>query len=219
MGTNPTELVLRRAGRSVHLMQLLPFWAIGRLVDAGLRRLLPGVLRSEPVEGTSEVVIERDEFVALAPKFVRHYAIHPVWPESELRWILDLAAMRTRNGPLRLSKVVDAKGAVIGCYAYYGTRGSIAHVLNILTFKNRENEVIKSLMAATESAGCVAARGPLQLFQWEWLCRSPGMYIHRNSFAWAMSKHQDAKDAISRNDIYMGGLAGEAWSLLIGDLM
>jgi hypothetical protein len=43
------------------------------------------------------------------------------------------------------------------------------------------------------------------------------MRFRHRAFTCVATRHQDIRDAIARNDIYIGGLAGESWSRLMTD--
>jgi len=214
--------VFRPCGAVVRLMQRrggvyarIPAMPLAKLGDLVATRVFKRL--DPPREGVIAGPVERDEFVALAPQMVAHYGLRPLWEPAELNWLIDRAAERTRNGPLVLRKVTDGRGTVIGLAAYLGGPGMIANVLNILARKNREVEVIQALLALMDAEGNVAARGTAQPIQLEAMCRIPGMLFRHNAYSYVLSKHAAVVDAARRNDIYMGGLAGEGWSRLVSE--
>lgn len=157
----------------------------------------------------------RAEFLELAPTFVRHYAIHPLWSPEELGWILDMAAENREHGPLVLRKFVDARGETIGASIGYETTRRPAVVLNILAAEGREADVVPAVLNGLSVRGAVSARGMCLPRQIEQLFRIPGVRFRHRAHSHVLTRHPDVREALLRGDIYMGGLAGESWSRLL----
>ncbi len=210
----PAGTVARLVQRKGGTLGKLPLGGPARLVDLAAARIVP---KPAPLgAGIAFAPATRAEFIELAPSFVQHYYVRPDWSPEELGWLLDRAGERTRNGTLHLAKITD-DGKTIGMAVWLGGPGMIANVLNILARKNRERDVIPAVIAALADQGNVAARGTAQPLQVDWLYRVPGMIFRHNAYSYVISKHADVVDALKRNDVYLGGLAGEGWSRLVSE--
>lgn len=210
----PAGTVVRLAARRGGIAAKLPLGGVAGLVDRLATRVVPKLAPLD--QGVSFAPASREEFLEHAPQFVAHYHIHPEWTAPELGWLLDRASERTRNGALTLVKVISGD-RIVGLGAWLGGPGMIANVLNILARKNRERDVVPAVMAALAAQGNAAARGTAQPLQIDWLYRVPGMIFRHNAYAYVISRHPDIVDALRRNDVYLGGLAGEGWSRLVSE--
>ena len=81
----------------------------------------------------------------------------------------------------------------------------------------REAEAIGALHADLDRLGVAAVRGPCRPGLIEALYRQPGTIFRHNAHAVCLTPHADAREAVLRGDVHLGGLAGESWSRLISD--
>lgn len=164
---------------------------------------------------TQEVEIGR--FRELAVAMIERFSVRPTWSESEFGWLVGLAGRNPRLGRRHCRAVVDASGATVGACLYFLSQGRVAHVFNLVSLPGREGDVVTALFAHFDASGCVAAHGMAQPFLMTALGSQRYVsYRHRGHFC-LLTKHADVIDAVRRHDIYIGGLASEAWSRLLTD--
>lgn len=207
------RLLFRPAG---WLAQRLPRWLVPLAAggDVILRRLVPGLRQSEAAGGAP---MARAGFISLAPILVERFALRPVWDPAELGWLLDMAALNTRHGPLHLRQLLDKKGDVAGCSVFYARSGGMARVLNILTQPGQEGAVLAELLAYLDAMGCLGAEGLAQPFLMPALGGRKGLHFVPRGAYCISTRHPEIVDAARRGDAYLGGLMGEDWSRLLDD--
>lgn len=205
------RLVERRAPRLARALAL-PAGPIDRLA----RRIVPSLAAPDGGDARLEPISDA-EFVALAPRFVAHCTVRPLWAPDELAWALAMARRRDRNGPLRLDRVIDRRGETIGVAVHWSAKGRIARVLDLPTLPGREAEAIAALIAALDRDGVAAVRGLVRPGLAEALYRVPGVIYRHNAHTVCLTPLAEARDAVARGDVHLGGLAGESWSRLISD--
>ena len=189
---------------------------LARPLDSLLRRRLPERGAAEP--GAAEVVeMSIPDFLVQAPRLVAHYAVRPLWSEEELSWLVALAAQNTRLGAFTIRAVVDRAGAVIGSFVYYAAPGRCAHVLNLLSLPGQEQAVLGAMFRHLDETGHVEARGRAQFALMAGLSRQRWLVFRHRAFTVALTRVPEVNDAVERGDVYVGGLAGEDWSRLLGD--
>jgi hypothetical protein len=143
--------------------------------------------------------------------------VRPLWSEDELSWLVSLAAQNTRLGAFTIRAVEDQAGAVIGCFVYYAAPGRTAHVLNILSLPGQEITVLDAMFRHLDRAGHLEARGRAQPALMQGLSLQHWLVFRNKAFAVALTRSPDVNDAVTRGDVYVGGLAGEDWSRLMTD--
>jgi hypothetical protein len=187
--------------------------ALASVLDAALHGLQPAAT----VNTATGAPLDRADFIAIAPGMVQRFAVHPVWSEAELGWLLDMAARHTASGPLQLRETRDARGHLCGCSVFYAQAGSIARVLNILARPGQEQAVVADLVSHAEAMGCLALEGMAQPFLMEALSRQRHLHFVPRGFYCISTRHAEIVDAAKRGDVYLGGLMGEDWSRLVTD--
>jgi hypothetical protein len=211
----PAGFLARLAERRRPGLARLPFDAIAGGLDRIARRVFGMAIAAPAADRLEE--IDTAEFAALAPAFVAHRTIRPVWSPEELGWTIAMARRRTHNGPLRLCRIVDGHGETIGVTAHYAGPGRIALLLELLARPDREAAVVAALLADLDRVGVVAVRGACRPGLIEALYRVPGVIFRHNAHAVCLTRMPAAREAIGRGDVHLGGLAGETWSRLIAD--
>jgi hypothetical protein len=184
-------------------------------VDRLARRLVAPLAAPEASARLDE--IDEAAFVALAPQMVAHRTVRPLWAPEDLAWTLAMARRRERNGRLRLCRIVDRRGETIGACAHWAAPGRIAHVLDLPTLPGREREAVEALFVDLDRRGVAAVRGAGRAGLVEALYRVPGVLFRHNAHAVCLTPLPEAREAIARGDVHLGGLAGESWSRLIAD--
>jgi hypothetical protein len=183
-------------------------WAVPDRIVAGRRKHLP-------INAPADFTISLSAYAARAPEMISHFAVRPKWERTEMEWQLRMAAENRPLGELRFFSVGGEKA--IGAYAYFTNAQGIVRVLDILALPGKEADVVRALYNRLEAEGVVEARGSAHPHLLAALSPLPGMRFRHRAFTCVATRHQDIRDAIARNDIYIGGLAGESWSRLMTD--
>lgn len=193
----------------------LGFSVLARPLDSLLRRRSPQADTAEPA--AEAVAMSVRDFLVQAPRLVAHYAVRPLWSEEELSWLVALAAQNTGIGAFTIRAVIDRTGAVIGSFVYYAAPGGCAHVLNVLSLPGKEQTVLGAMFRHLDQTGHVEARGRAQFALMAGLSLQRWLVFRHRAFAVALTQVPEINDAVARGDVYVGGLAGEDWSRLLGD--
>jgi hypothetical protein len=168
-----------------------------------------------PTSTTPDHEISLSAYAARAPEMIAHFSVRPKWERTEMEWQLKMAAENRPLGTLRFFAVGGEDA--IGYYAYFTNDRGIARVLDVLPRPGKEADVVRSLWTRLEAEGVIEARGAVHPHLLAALSPLPGMRFRHRAFTCVATRHQDIRDAIARNDIYIGGLAGESWSRLMTD--
>jgi hypothetical protein len=193
---------------------------IFRPVAAGLDRLIAKSGRNPlPLVNETTGLREADatcaEIAAIIPKLSDSYALHPDWQMPDLPYLLAHAESKERYGKLYRRIVYDRRGEPAGCYLYYGRRGEIARVLQVLTMPGAAGVTLDSLLRHAEGIGCVAVRGRAETDLLDALLERRCILFHVS----AMVVHARDKALLAEvrsSRAMLTGLAGESWTRLIG---
>ena len=150
------------------------------------------------------------------PRLAASYPVRPDWNRASLQWVLAHARTKARRGPVCRRMVYGKNHAPIGCYVYYGRPHGIAWVLQILARTDCIDAVLDSLLTNAFGNGSVAVRGRTHPRLMNALMRHDSMFFHRSSTI-VHSADAELLHAIHAGDALVTGLAGEAWTRLIGD--
>jgi hypothetical protein len=168
-----------------------------------------------PREVAPDLEISLSAYAARAPEMIAHFSVRPKWERSEMEWQLKMAAENRPLGTLRFFSVGGENA--VGLYAYYTNDRGVVRVLDVLARPGKEAAVVAALYNRLDSERVVEARGSAHPHLLAALSPLPGMRFRHRAFTCVATRHQDIRDAIARNDIYIGGLAGESWSRLMTD--
>ncbi|PZQ17185.1 MAG: GNAT family N-acetyltransferase [Ancylobacter novellus] len=182
-----------------------------------LLRTLHRRFEAPAATGLEDFEMSRAEFVSLAAGFVERYRVRPDWTAEELEWLLAMADGNVTLGPLRILGVREADGRVIGCVVHYGGPGRIARVLNVFADIGKETAVLRRMFRHFDERGFVGAVGGVRPSLIEGLAEQRALTFRHRAFTCLSTRHPEIVEAAARNDIYIGGLAGEGWSRLMTD--
>ena len=157
-----------------------------------------------------------DGLVGFIPELAAGYEVRPAWDAATLRWILAHAADKNRHGPMVRRIVRGKDGRALGCYIYYGRRGGVAWVLQLLARSDAIGPVLDHLFASAFALGCVAVRGRSQALLLDPLQRRNCLFFHRSATV-VHSHDAELVAAIRGGEALVTGLSGDAWTRLIGD--
>ena len=214
--------VLRPAGFAVaalsHKLRPARILApVGALADTVGSKLGGTVLSPElqTRNYASDKEIGNDALIAHIPHFIEHYALRPDWDEAALRWFLEHTDRKERYGEISKRMVYARNGAPLGFYIYYKRARDIGWVLQIMALADAAAGVVESLLAHAWRNGCVALRGRSHPQITESLMHRKSLFYCVSSTV-AHSWDRDLLAPIHSGDALITGLAGEAWSRLIG---
>jgi len=185
-------------------------------IDRAARGALGNPLEIEPARGEYDAEASEELLLEHIPGFAESYSMRPAWNPASLQWVLAHARTKARRGPISRRMVYGKDGAPIGCYVYYGRPRGIGWVLQILARPERTQAVIESLLAHAYRHGSVAVRGRAHPRLMNALLRRGAVFFHRSATV-VHSADGELLDAVLSGDALVTGLAGEAWTRLIGD--
>jgi hypothetical protein len=210
----PTGFAVAIAGKAFGPAKIFRPVASGldRLIAASGRNPLPPV---NAATGLREADATSAEIAAIIPNLSDSYALHPDWQTPGLPRLLAHAESKERYGKLYRRIVYDRRGEPAGCYLYYGRRGEIARVLQVLTMPGAAGLTLDSLLRHATSIGCVAVRGRAETDLLDALLERRCILFHVS----AMVVHARDKALLAEvrsSRAMLTGLAGESWTRLIG---
>ncbi|WP_379061690.1 hypothetical protein ACFJIU_16865 [Mesorhizobium sp. UC74_2] len=161
--------------------------------------------------------IARDEAVFLVPALLRSYAAHPSWSGQDLDWLLRMAADNRAAGTLRLLSIEDQAGNPNGFVCYYSQSNGVAEVLNVIARSGTEKQAADAMLLHFQDRGYVAAQGRVEPRYLGALSQQPAMFFRHRANVCLGTTRTEFLAAAQRDDIFIGGLAGEGWSRLSTD--
>jgi hypothetical protein len=175
------------------------------------------LMRVHPADGAvHDSEASDDDLIRLISELAADYEVRPAWDPATLRWILAHAADKNRHGPM-VRRIVHGKdGRALGCYIYYGRRGGVAWVLQLLARPDTIGPVLDNLLANALERGCVGVRGRSQARLLDALQRRHCLFFHRSATV-VHSHDAELVAAIRAGEALVTGLAGDAWTRLVGD--
>ncbi len=187
-----------------------------RMIDRALRRLRPSM--RPKAEGECRIEAAGVEtFLECASPMLERFAIRPAWSRAEFDWLVRVASMNRSLGTLQCRKVVLADGRAIGAFLFFGKRGDVATVLNLVCEEGCERDVAAAMFAQLDAESYALAVGMAQPFLMNAISRQRWLSFRHRGYFCMVTRHADLKEAAERNDIYIGGLASETWSRLLTD--
>ncbi len=191
---------------------------IASMIDRVARRTSgnPFAFPAGPVGYEYDTDASDEQLLDEIPRLAASYPIRPDWDHPSLQWVLGHTQTKARRGPVCRRMVYGKNQEPIGCYVYYGRPRGIAWVLQILALPECIDAVLDSLLANAFRNGSVAVRGRSHPRLMNALLRRGSMFFHRSSTI-VHSADAELLHAIHSGDALLTGLAGEAWTRLIGD--
>ncbi len=156
-----------------------------------------------------------EELIEHIPHFAEQYSLRPDWDEAALRWFLEHADRKERYGEISRRMVYGRGGAPLGFYIYHKRARDVGRVLQIMARPDAAGRVVESLLNHAYANGCVALRGRSHP-------QITGILMRRKSLFYCLSstvvhsKNRDLLAPIRSGDALITGLAGEAWTRIIG---
>lgn len=157
-----------------------------------------------------------DELYELITRFTSSFSLRPNWSKDGLRRILTDAEQKEQYGAMTCRIVSTRTGTPIGAFIYHGDPGRIGHVLQILAAPGHAGQVIDQLIAHAAASRLVALQGRTQPALLDAMLTRRCAFTHRCSTV-VHSRDQALLKPFLTGDAFFNGLAGEAWTRLIGD--
>lgn len=214
----PASFVSELAGEQLPMARLVsplmrPFDALARRGRANWAGYVPLASRADTF---SDADANEEEAAELIPGFLRQFALRPNWNAERLRYMLAQARNKAIHGE-RVLRVVRARtGAPVGLFLYYGDRGRIGRVVQIMSLPGREAIVIDRMLRHADSRNMAALRGRAQPALLAAMMGRKIAFVHAASTI-VHSRHPELVDAFTGGRAFVNGLAGEGWTRLIGD--
>lgn len=212
----PLSAAAIAAGRRVPLLRSSCVVGPVRWLDHAFRRQR-GSIVPVGMAGCRTVLASPEEFLHCAGPMMERFPIRPAWGVQEFNWLYQIAAMNRNLGELSCRIVVDESGRSIGAFLFFGKKGGMATVLNIVCLADREFDVVGQMFASLDDEGYASASGISQPFLMNAISRQRWLSFKHRGYFCMVTRHAEIKDAALRNDIYVGGLASESWSRLLTD--
>lgn len=195
---------------------------VGGRAAVPVGKLLNPLIPLAPVKGPAKShatvkELARDEAASLVPELLQGYAVHPTWTRQDLNWVLQMAAENQAAGTLRLFAVADHTGARKGFFCYYSRTNGVAEVLNVIAKCGSEGPAVDAMLFHLQEEGHVAAQGRVEPRHLAALSRQPGVFFRHRANVCVATTRVEVLSAVQRNDMFIGGLAGEGWSRLSTD--
>ncbi len=165
--------------------------------------------------GYGDKDVGNDELVEHIPQFIQQYPLRPDWDKASLKWFLAHADRKEQHGETSKRMVYGKDGAPLGFYICYGRPHKVGWVLQILARPGATECVVESLLNHAYRHGYVALRGRSHP-------QISGILMRRKSLLFCASstvvhsKNPDLFAPIRLGDALITGLAGEAWTRIIG---
>ncbi len=150
------------------------------------------------------------------PEFAASYALHPLWDDATLKWMLNHASQNRTRGPLFRRMVYRDVETPVGCYLYHGRPNKVAWVMQVLARPDALEPVLDSLFAHAWRNGSVAIKGRTQLRLLDPLMRRNCFFFRRHS-AMIHSRDPELVAAVREGKAITSGFAAEAWLRLSGE--
>jgi hypothetical protein len=211
----PCALPLAKKGNTLPLRAAK---GIAKLLDMAAAKVMRGYFAPNPSpRGVSRDAdaSEEDLFAAIA-ELKEFHALHPVWSNEVMRWMLAHADRNGARGPVHRRAVYGARNKLLGCYLYHGRPGGLAWTLQILARPDAIDAVIESMFANAWNMGAVAITGRTQLRLLAPLMQRKCIFIRRHS-AIVHSRDAELIEAVKAGEAITSGFASEAWLRLGGD--
>ena len=164
----------------------------------------------------NDIAIDNETLIELVPRFTSTYLLHPRWTSDSLRRILADAAKKARYGDITRRMVVSRGGAPIGAFIYHGRPGRVGYVLQILAAPGQTGPVVDCMIARAAASGLVALRGRTQPALLDAMLTRRCAFTHLSSTV-VHARDRALIEPFLTGHAFFNGLAGEAWTRLIGD--
>lgn len=161
--------------------------------------------------------IAQDEASAVIPALLRNYPVRPDWTENDLNWLLGLASANRAAGTLRFFAITDRANAPSGFFCCYSRSNGVVEVLNVIARSGTERDAVDAMLLHLQEEGHIAVQGRVDPRYLTALSQQPGMFFRHAANVCIATTRAEILNAVPRNDVFVGGLAGEGWSRLSTD--
>lgn len=216
----PAGFAARMAANRFRLLGA--FAPLARLADqvvgAGANRL--SFARYRPSAGKADALVETEpdegELVTAIQELVVHHPLHPRWSDEQLSRMLVHARLKVKHGA-RVQRILRTRGGrLAGLFIYFGDRGGIGRVMQVMAAPGMAGLVVERLLADAHARGLVAIRGRTQPALLDAMLDRKFAFLHASSTVFHTSRPELA-DAATQGRAFLNGLSGESWTRLIGD--
>ncbi len=215
----PAAFVTRAAACRFGLLGA--FAPLARLVDraAGVGGSGLSWAGYRPCHGKADALAEtepdEDELVSAIQELVKHYPLRPRWSDELLARMLAHARVKARHGE-RVQRILRTRGGKLaGLFIYYGDRGGIGRVMQLMAAPGMEGPILERMLANAHARGLAAIRGRTQPALLDAMLDRKFAFLHASSTVFH-SPRAKIVDAATQGRAFLNGLSGESWTQLIG---
>ncbi|QZZ37314.1 hypothetical protein KW403_04470 [Nitratireductor kimnyeongensis] len=156
------------------------------------------------------------ETMTLIRSFASTFALHPEWSHTELERMVVEAQRKANYGAMVRRKVIARGGKTVGFFVYYGNRGGIGRVIQILSLPGHEGSVLDTMLDDATARGLVALRGRGQPALVNAMLGKRFAFVHASSSI-VHAKDKALLEPFTAGQAFLNGFAGESWTRLLGD--
>ena len=186
--------------------------SLGRLLDATVAGRMEGYqFSSRTLPFQAEEESDGTTICAILSRLTAGWSLHPEYTPASMKWLLNVAAQKTKFGPLRNEVLRTREREIAGYYVYYLNVGGVSHVLQIAAFPGTISAVLDHLFYTVWREGSAAVSGRIEpRYMHE-------IYHRRCRFRCGSAMLVHAKDPALLHPIFTGNafltrLEGEWWN-------
>ena len=183
-----------------------------RLLDAALATRMVGYrFHSGTLPFHAQEESDEETICAILTRLTAGWSLFPDYTPSSMKWLLSIAAQKTKFGPLRNEVLRTREREIVGSYVYYLNVGGVSNVLQLAAIPGTISAVLDHLFYTCWRQGSAAISGRLEpRYMHE-------IYRHRCRFRCGSAMLVHAKDPALLYPIYTGNafltrLEGEWWN-------
>ncbi|KQY13914.1 hypothetical protein [Rhizobium sp. Root482] len=171
---------------------------------------------ADKADGFSDTDASEAEFIALVPELLAPFELRPRWSSVQLEEMLVHSRRKALHGE-RVLRIVRARtGKAVGAFLYYGDRGRVGRVVQIMALPGLEGIVIDRLLKNAYERDMAALRGRVQPALLDAMLGRKFAFVHASSTV-LHSRRPELLKTVAAGHGFFNGLAGEGWTRLIGD--
>ncbi|RUM97755.1 hypothetical protein EET67_11875 [Pseudaminobacter arsenicus] len=164
----------------------------------------------------SDTEADAERLLELFPALTANFPMRPQWQAETLRARIAHATRKANYGD-GIRRVVSTRdGRAIGLFIYYGNKGGIGRVVQILAAPGQEGAVIDRMIDHAARRGLVALRGRVQPALLDAMMGRRIGFLHASSSI-VHTRDPALIDLFRSGKAFFNGFAGESWARLIGD--
>ena len=180
-------------------------------IDAVAGRLMAACGRSPvPAGGERQPMSDADVAICLATPLDGR-AMRGDHDVASVAWLLNMMRRRRSYGAVRQSRIVDARGDLLGWYLYHARAGGSAHVAHVTARPRAAGIVLDHLFGEAWVQGCTAVMGRFDTRLVEALAERHGFFHGPDTWVLVHARDRELLAVVARDDAALTRLDGEWW--------